>query len=116
MFNHESEYRKDEFLFMKIITTAYKIKKNREYKLKLGSLEYCRDWSYAGDIVEGIMLLTKEGVDFDRAYALVVQSGSAPSLTWIRFCVQSASRFSHPPEESEFLAVLEEFCNQQDCS
>jgi GDPmannose 4,6-dehydratase len=65
MFNHESEYRKDEFLFMKIITTAYKIKKNRESKLKLGSLEYCRDWSYAGDLVEGIMLLTKEGVDFD---------------------------------------------------
>ena len=76
MFNHESEYRKDEFLFMKIITTAYKIKKNREYKLKLGSLEYCRDWSYAGDIVEGIMLLTKEGTDFDY----VLGSGIGTSI------------------------------------
>ena len=44
----------------------------------------------------GAML--KEGVDFDRAYALVVKS---------------ASRFTQPPEESEFLAVLEEFCRQE---
>ena len=66
------------------------------------------------DLYHAIGAMLKEGVDFDRAYALVVQSVSAPSLTWIRFCVQSASRFSHPPEESEFLAVLEEFCNQQD--
>ena len=44
----------------------------------------------------GAML--KEGVDFDRPYALVVKS---------------ASRFTQPPGESEFLAVLEEFCRQE---
>jgi hypothetical protein len=33
--------------------------------------------------------------------------------TWIRFCVQCATRFDDPPEESEFLAVLEEFSRQR---
>ena len=64
-------------------------------------------------LYHAIGAMLKEGVDFDRAYALVVQSGSDCSLTWIRFCVQSASRFTQPPEESEFLAVLEEFCRQE---
>ena len=65
MFNHESEYRKNEFLLMKIISAAYKIKNNKQFTLKLGSLDYCRDWSYAEDIAEGLMLLTTEGSDFD---------------------------------------------------
>lgn len=65
------------------------------------------------DLYRAIGAMLKEGVDFDCAYALVVQSGSDSSLTWIRFCVQSASRFNQPPEESEFLAVLEECCRQE---
>ena len=65
MFNHESEYRKNDYLFMKIIQTAYKIKNNTEKNLKLGSLNYCRDWSYAEDIVEGMFALTSEGSEFD---------------------------------------------------
>ena len=76
MFNHESEYRKNEFLFMKVITTAYKIKNKNETTLKLGSLEYFRDWSYAKDIVEGILLLTQEGVEFDY----VLGSGVGTSI------------------------------------
>ena len=58
MFNHESEYRKNDYLFMKTIQTAYKIKNNTEKNLKLGSLNYCRDWSYAEDIVEGMFAVT----------------------------------------------------------
>ena len=76
MFNHESEYRKNDFLFMKIITTANKIKQKKESTLKLGSLDYCRDWSYAKDIVEGVMLLTQEGVEFDY----VLGSGIGTSI------------------------------------
>ena len=76
MFNHESEYRKNEYLFMKVINTAYKIKNKKESTLKLGSLEYFRDWSYAKDIVEGIMLLTQEGTEFDY----VLGSGVGTSI------------------------------------
>ena len=50
-----------------------------------------------------------DGAEFDNAYSLVIASGDAPANTWIRFCVQCATRFDDPPEESEFLEVLEEF-------
>ena len=63
-------------------------------------------------LYQAIGEMLKDGVDFDRAYSLVVQSGTDASTTWIKFCVQSASRFSEPPEESEFLAVLEDYCRQ----
>jgi hypothetical protein len=63
-------------------------------------------------LYQAIGEMLKDGVDFDRAYSLVVQSGTDASTTWIMFCVQSASRFSEPPEESEFLAVLEDYCRR----
>ena len=65
MFNHESEFRKKDYLFMKIIDTAQKIKNNEATQLTIGSLDYCRDWSYAEDIAEGIFRLSTEGSDFD---------------------------------------------------
>ena len=55
----------------------------------------------------GEMLL--EGAEFENAYSLVIAAGGIQSTTWVRFCVQSATRFDEPPEESEFLSVLVEF-------
>ena len=55
----------------------------------------------------GEILLT--GAAFEKAYSLVIAAGDVQSTTWIQFCVQCATRFDEPPEESEFLAVLEEF-------
>jgi hypothetical protein len=55
----------------------------------------------------GEMLLT--GAEFENAYSLVIAAGDVQATTWIKFCVQCATRFDDPPEESEFLAVLEEF-------
>ena len=55
----------------------------------------------------GEMLLT--GAEFANAYSLVIAAGDVQATTWIKFCVQCASRFDDPPEESEFLSGLEEF-------
>ena len=55
----------------------------------------------------GEMLLT--GAEFENAYSLVIAAGDVQATTWIKFCVQCTTRFEDPPEESEFLAVLEEF-------
>ena len=62
MFNHESEFREDKYLFMKIVNFAIKTKKNETKEpLMLGSLEYRRDWSYAQDITQAaIMMLRSE--------------------------------------------------------
>lgn len=61
MFNHESEFRSDDYLFMKIINSAYKIKSGKLENVTIGSTEIIRDWSYAGDIVDGIHQLVTEG-------------------------------------------------------
>ena len=63
-------------------------------------------------LYEAIGAMLKDGAEYDRAYSLVVTAGSEPAKSWIMFCVQCATRFDDPPEESEFLAVLEEFCRQ----
>ena len=54
----------------------------------------------------------QDGADFENAYSLMIAAGDTAANTWIRFCVGCATRFDDPPEESEFLAVLEEFSRQ----
>jgi len=54
LFNHESEFRNSNFLIMKIIESAIKIKSGSETKFELGSLDYIRDWSHASDTVNAI--------------------------------------------------------------
>ena len=61
LFNHESEYREEDYLFTKIMNSALKIKSGDESYLTVGSLDYCRDWSYAKEIIEGVFLMTTEG-------------------------------------------------------
>tara|TARA_B100000475_G_C14872312_1_gene262422 strand:+ start:221 stop:394 length:174 start_codon:yes stop_codon:yes gene_type:complete len=39
----------------------------------------------------------------------VISAGDVQATAWIWFCVQCTTRFDDPPEESEILAVLEEF-------
>ena len=54
MFNHESEFRDKQYLFMKTFLTAKKIKNREEDVLEIGSLDLSRDWSFAGDISNAI--------------------------------------------------------------
>ena len=52
------------------------------------------------------------GDDFETAYAKVIAKGGSEATTWIRFCVQSTTRFAEPPVEAEFLAALDHFSRQ----
>ena len=76
MFNHESEYRKDQYLFIKIINAAINIKAQKQNYLTVGSLDHYRDWSYAKEIVEGLLRFTDSGKDYDY----VLGSGSCSSI------------------------------------
>ena len=77
MFNHESEFRKDEYLFMKIINYAIKARNGKQKgNLLLGSLELKRDWSYAGDIAEAAILILKNNSKSD----FVLGSGTTNSI------------------------------------
>ena len=63
-------------------------------------------------LYQSIGEMLQDGAEFENVYSLVIVAGDTPANTWIAFCVQCATRFDDPPEESEFLAVLEEFSRQ----
>lgn len=75
-FNHESEFRKHDYLIMKIIIAAWKIKNNKGSNLTIGSLNYIRDWSHAQDVIVAINLLTENGVSPDY----VIGSGKGKKI------------------------------------
>ena len=76
MFNHESQFREDNYLFMKIINGAINIKNKKADKLTLGSLDYVRDWSYAGDTSKAIYQITNEG----KSNTYVIGSGKGHKI------------------------------------
>ena len=76
MFNHESQFREDGYLFMKIINGAIDIKNKKLKKLTVGSLDYVRDWSFAGDISKAIYAITNRG----SSNTYVIGSGKGNSI------------------------------------
>ena len=54
MFNHESKLRDDKFLSARLCREFKKIIQKEQDHFSLGNLNARRDWSYAGDFMEGI--------------------------------------------------------------
>lgn len=66
LFNHESEFRKENFIFMKVIKGALDIKYKGKKELIIGDLSAQVDWGYAYDYVEAMhnILKIKKPDDF----------------------------------------------------
>jgi GDPmannose 4,6-dehydratase len=60
VFNHESERRPERFVTRRITRGAAAISLGLQSELTLGSLEAVRDWSFAGDIVDGAWLMLQQ--------------------------------------------------------
>ena len=76
MFNHESEFRDEGYLFSKIINSAIKIKNNEADSLVVGSLSYVRDWSFAGDVASAMSLINSSSISHD----FIIGSGIGTSI------------------------------------
>jgi GDPmannose 4,6-dehydratase len=70
-FNHESERRPEQFVTRRVSRGAAAIALGLQSELTLGSLDAVRDWSFAGDIVEGAWLMCQQ----DQADDYVLASG-----------------------------------------
>ena len=93
MFNHESEFRHNDYLFMKIIKSAIEIKNNKKNNLIVGSLDLVRDWSFAGDFAEAIYLICLDG----NGENYVIGSGVGQSINdLVRIIFEN---FNLDPEE-----------------
>jgi GDPmannose 4,6-dehydratase len=60
VFNHESERRPERFVTRRITRAAAAISLGLQDELTLGSLDAVRDWSFAGDIMEGAWLMLQQ--------------------------------------------------------
>ena len=76
LFNHESEFRSDQYLISKIINESINIKNGNKTKLTLGSLDLIRDWGYAGDVVDAMIRI----VEAPSANNYVVGTGKGRSI------------------------------------
>ena len=95
LFNHEGEYRSEEFVTRKITKSLAQISQGRLDKMKLGTLESKRDWGYAGDYVEAmwLMLQQKNLDDF------VIATGEAHSVRdFLSIAVKAAGLKGNPED------------------
>jgi GDPmannose 4,6-dehydratase len=60
LFNHEGEFRDQQFVTRKITKNVARIKLGKIDRFALGSLEPKRDWGYAGDYVEAMWLMLQQ--------------------------------------------------------
>ena len=76
MFNHESELRGSNYLFMQIFNAAKLIKSNKQDFLELGSIDIARDWSFAGDVANAVFLMNHS----ENINNFVIGSGKATTI------------------------------------
>ena len=76
LFNHEGEYRGEEFVTRKITKSVAQIVQGKLDKIRLGTLEPKRDWGYAGDYVEAMWLMMQQQTPDD----FVVATGKTHSV------------------------------------
>jgi len=69
LFNHEGEYRGEEFVTRKITKGVSEIASGNIKKIRLGTLEPKRDWGYAGDFVEAMWMMTQKEIPDDYVIA-----------------------------------------------
>ena len=82
-FNHDSPQRTERHVTKMISETAKRIAAGSNEKLEIGDMSVIKEWSYAGDIVEGIWLLVNQDIIFEAN----ISSGIGFSIKeWIIEC------------------------------
>jgi GDPmannose 4,6-dehydratase len=82
-FNHDSPRRSERHMAQKIAATARNVAKGVAEKLEIGDMSVIKEWTYAGDVVEGIWLLVNQ----DEIFETNISSGIGYSiLDWVKVC------------------------------
>lgn len=69
VFNHESERRPERFVTRRITRAAASVSLGLQSEVTLGDLDAVRDWSFAGDIMEGAWLMVQQDQPGDYVLA-----------------------------------------------
>lgn len=76
LYNHESPRRPTEFVTRKITRAVARIARGEQDRLSLGSLDTRRDWGWAPDYVDGLVLAARHEVSLD----VVLATGQTHSI------------------------------------
>lgn len=76
LFNHEGEFRGEEFVTRKITNSVARLKLGKIKRFSLGSLDPKRDWGYAGDYVKAMWAMLQQEVPDDY----VISTGESHSV------------------------------------
>jgi len=111
LFNHESPRRGLEFVTRKVSDGVARIKLGLEEVLRLGNLDACRDWGYAGDYVDAMWRMLQLQVPEDFVIGTGVMH-SVRDLCRIAFEHVGLDWEGHVMEDPAFLrpAEVEELC------
>jgi GDPmannose 4,6-dehydratase len=95
LFNHEGEYRGEEFVTRKITKSVAQIAQGKLDKIRLGTLEPKRDWGYAGDYVEAMWLMMQQQTPDD----FVIATGKTHSVRDFLSSAIKAAGLKGDPED-----------------
>ena len=83
LFHHESPQRKASHVAKMIALAAQRIAAGSNEILEIGDIAVCKEWTYAKDVMQGIMTL----LDQDKIFEATVGSGLAYSIeNWLEQC------------------------------
>ena len=106
LFNHESPRRGIEFVTRKVTDGVARIKLGLTDTLKLGNLEACRDWGFAGDYVRAMWLMLQQDTPDDYVIA-TGEAHSVKELVEVAFAHAGLDWRKHVGVDSAFLRPAE---------
>jgi GDPmannose 4,6-dehydratase len=82
-FNHDSPRRTERHMAKKISEAVKRIAKGSDEKLEIGDISVIKEWTFAGDVVEGIWTLVLQ----DKIFEANISSGLGYSIEqWLNVC------------------------------
>ncbi len=112
LYNHESPRRPRQFVTRKITSTVAAIARGEASELVLGNLDVRRDWGWAPDYVDAMVMACRHPVPLDVVVAtgkahsvqeFVAAAFSAAGIDQWRHLVRTDERFSRPGEAVELV-------------
>jgi GDPmannose 4,6-dehydratase len=83
LFHHESPLRTEQHVCQKIAQAARRIAAGREEIFELGDISVKKEWTFAGDVAQGIMTLVNQ----NQVFEATIGSGCAYSIgDWLAEC------------------------------
>ncbi len=83
LFHHESPLRGERHVCQKIVSAAKRIAGGSKELIELGDISVRKEWTFAANVVEGIMTLLEQ----DQVFEATIGSGCAYSIEdWLNEC------------------------------